>query len=157
MGLGIAAVYDPALGGQATVFTRFQEMLALLIFLAVDGHHVLLAAIAGSLQRVPPGVAFSAQPVAAGMTTLGSKVVRAGLELSAPLVAVLFVVNAALGLLARVSPQMNVFALVTPVAMGAALVASVAVLPSTLTAIARLYAEVPHDIVVLLGGAGGVR
>ena len=157
MGLGVGAVYDPALGGQATVFTRFQEMLALLLFLAVDGHHVMLAAVAGSFQRVHPGAAFAAQPLAAGITTLGSKVVRAGLELSAPLVGVLFVVNAVMGLLARVSPQMNVFMLVTPVAMGAALVAMVAVLPSTLTAIARLYAEVPHDIVVLLGGAGGVR
>ncbi len=157
MGLGIAAVFDPALGSQAGVFTRVQEMLALLLFLAVDGHHMLLAAVAGSLQRVPPGVAFSAQPVAAGLTMLGSKVVRAGLELSAPLVGVLFVVNAVMGLLARVSPQMNVFMLVTPVAMGAALVAAVGVLPTTLTAIARLYADVPGDIVALLGGTGGVR
>ncbi len=52
---------------------------------------------------------------------------------------------------------MNVFMLVTPVAMGAALVAAVGVLPTTLTAIARLYADVPGDIVALLGGTGGVR
>jgi flagellar biosynthetic protein FliR len=157
MGLGIGAVYDPALGGQATVFTRFQEMLALLLFLAVDGHHILLAAVAGSFQRVQPGVALAAQPLAAGMAVLGSKVVRAGLELSAPLVGVLFVVNAVMGLLARVSPQMNIFALVTPVAMGAALVAAVAVLPSTLVSIARLYSDVPADIVAVLGGARGIR
>jgi flagellar biosynthetic protein FliR len=155
MGLGMGAVYDPALGGQATVFTKFQEMLALLLFLAVDGHHMLLAAVGGSFQRVSPGVALAAQPLAAGMAALGAKVVRAGLELSAPLVGVLFVVNAVLGLLARVSPQMHVFSLVTPVAMGAALVAAVAVLPSTLMSIARLYAEVPSDIALLLGGAGG--
>ena len=155
MGLSIGAVYDPSMGGQATVYTRFQEMLALLLFLAVDGHHVLLAAVAGSFQRIQPGMAIAAGPVAAGMTALGAKVVRAGLELSAPLVGVLFVVNAVMGLLARVSPQMNVFALVTPVAMGAAMLAAVAVLPSTLTAIARLYAEVPQDIVTLLGGTGG--
>jgi flagellar biosynthetic protein FliR len=155
MGLGIGAVYDPAMGGQATVFTRFQEMLAFLLFLAVDGHHVLLAAVAGSFQRVPPGLTFAAQPVAAGMTALGGKVIRAGLELAAPLVGVLFVVNAVMGLLARVSPQMNVFSLVQPVAMGAALVAAVAVLPSTLASIARLYADIPADITALLGGAGG--
>lgn len=155
MGLGIGAVYDPMLGGQVTVFTRFQEMLALLLFLAVDGHHALLAAVAGSFQRVQPGMMVNAGPFAAGMATLGAKVVRAGLELSAPLVGVLFVVNAVMGLLARVSPQMNVFALVQPVAMGAALVAAVAVLPSTLTSIARLYSGVPADIVALFGGAGG--
>jgi flagellar biosynthetic protein FliR len=157
MGLGMGAVYDPALGGQATVFTRFYETLAFLVFLAVDGHHALLAAVAASFQRVQPGMAFGAQPLAAGMATLGTKVVRAGLELSAPLVGILFVVNAVMGLLARVSPQMNVFALVMPVAMGAALVAAVAVLPSTLTAIARLYADVPVDIAVLLGAGHGGR
>ena len=91
------------------------------------------------------------------MATLSTKVLRAGLELAAPLVAVLFVVNAVMGLMARVSPQMNVFALVTPVAMGAALVTVVAVLPMTLTTIARLYAGVPGDIVALLAGAHGLR
>jgi flagellar biosynthetic protein FliR len=157
MGLTIGAVYDPAMGGQATVVTRFQEMLALLLFLAVDGHHAVLAAVAASFQRLPPGGALAAQPIAAGLAALGTKVVRAGLELSAPLVAVLFVVNAVMGLLARVSPQMNIFALVTPVAMGAALVAAIAVLPSTLTSLARLYAGVPTDIALLLGGAHGLR
>jgi flagellar biosynthetic protein FliR len=156
-GVAIGAVYDPMFGGHATVFTRVYETLALLLFLAVDGHHVLLAAVAGSFQRVPPGTAFSAPPLAAGMATLGAKVVRAGLELAAPLVGILFMVNVVMGLLARVSPQMNVFALVTPVAMGAALVAAVAVLPSTLTAIARLYAGVPADIAVLLGAGHGGR
>lgn len=155
MGLGIGAVYDPTLGGQATVFTRFQEMLALLLFLALDGHHALLAAVAASFQRVQPGTTLAAQPLAAGMAALGAKVVRAGLELSAPLVGVLFVVNAVMGLLARVSPQMNVFSLVQPVAMGAALVAAVAVLPSTLTSIAGLYAGVPADIAALFGASGG--
>ena len=157
MGLGIGAVYDPALGSQATVLTRFYDTLALLLFLAVDGHHALVAAVAGSFQRIHPGMTFAAQPVAAGMAALGGKVVRAGLELAAPLVGILFVVNAVMGLLARVSPQMNVFALVTPVAIGAALVAAVAVLPSTLTGIARLYAAVPADIAVVFGGAGGGR
>jgi len=157
MGLGVGAVYDPALGGTATVFTRFQEMLALLLFLAVDGHHAVLAAVAVSFQRVHPGVALAAQPLAAGMMALGGKVVRTGLELSAPLVGVLFVVNAVMGLMARISPQLQVFSLVMPVAMGAAMLTAVAVLPSTLMSIARLYADVPSDIAVLIGGVRGFR
>ena len=62
-----------------------------------------------------------------------------------------------MALLSRVSPQMNVFSLVMPLATGAALVASIAVLPSTLVSIARLFAEVPADVAVVLGGARGVR
>ncbi len=170
MALGMGAVYDPTLGATVGVYTRFQDMLALLLFLAVDGHHALVAAVAGSFQRVQPGVALAAGPLAAGMAALGGKVLRAGLELSAPLVGVLFVVNVVMALLSRVSPQMNVFSLVLPLAMGAALVTSVAVLPSTLGSIARLYADVPADIAAvfhgasqladpnpLLGGARGLR
>ena len=157
MGLGIGAVYDPALGHQVSVFTRFYETLALLLFLAVDGHHTLVAAVAGSFQRVPPGIALAPQSLAAGVAALGGKVVRVGLELSAPLVAVLFVVNVVMALLSRVSPQMNVFALALPLALGAALVASVAVLPATLGSVARLYAGVPGDIATLLGGSRGLR
>jgi len=155
MALGMGAAYDPALGGQATVFTRLQETLALLLFLAVDGHHMVLAVVAGSFERIGPGGALAVQPLAGGLVTLGGKVLRAGVELAAPLVGILFVVNAVMGLLARVSPQMNVFSLVTPVAMSAALVAAVAVMPSTLTSIARLYAAVPADLAVILGAPRG--
>jgi flagellar biosynthesis protein FliR len=154
-GLSVGAVFDPALGHQVTVFTRFHEMLALLLFLAVDGHHVLVATVAGSFERIPPGVSLNPASLAAGLAALGSKVVRAGLELSAPLVAVLFLVNVAMALLSRVSPQMNVFALTMPIAMGAALVTTVAVMPATLGGIARLYAAVPGDVAVVLGGARG--
>ena len=141
--------------------------------MAVDGEeeeerqHLLEARVHGGLaaeRRIVDGAdaeahleadELAAQPLAAGMAALGAKVVRAGLELSAPLVGVLFVVNAVMGLLARVSPQMNIFSLVQPVAMGAALVAAVAVLPSTLTSIAGLYAGVPRDIAALFGASGG--
>jgi flagellar biosynthetic protein FliR len=158
MGLGIGAVYDPALGGQATVYTRFLEMLALLLFLTLNGHHALVQAVAGSFHRVQPGAVLAPQPLAAGMVGLGAKVFRAGLELSAPLVGVLFLVNVVMAFLSRVSPQMNVFGLVMPMAVGAALVASVAVLPSTLASIARLFADVPGDAAaLLLGGARGLR
>lgn len=158
MGLSFGAIFDPSMGGQATVYTRLQEMLALLLFLAVNGHHVLVQAVAGSFQRVEPGAAFAPEPLAAGMVGLGSKVFRAGLELSAPLVAVLFLVNVTMGLLSRVSPQLQVFALVMPLALGTALVASVAAMPSMLTAVARLFSDVPGDIgAVLLGGSRGLR
>ncbi len=155
--MSVGAVYDPASGGTATVFARFYEMLALLLFLALDGHHALVAAVAGSFQRLGPGVAFSPEPLAAGLMSLTAKVVRGGLELSAPLVGLLFAVNVVLGLLARVSPSLNIFGLAMPLGLGAALVASVAVLPSMLTSVARLFGGVPADIAVLFGGARGLR
>jgi flagellar biosynthetic protein FliR len=157
MGLGMGSVFDPALGQTATVFTRLQEMLALLLFLAIDGHHALVLAVAGSFQRLAPGLAFTPEPLAAGLVSLGGHVFRAGLELSAPLVGVLFLVNVVMALLSRVSPSMNVFALAMPTAIAVALVAFVALLPGTLSSIGRLFAGVPADVTALLLGGGRVR
>jgi flagellar biosynthetic protein FliR len=157
MGLGMGAVFDPSLGGTATVFTRMQEMLALLLFLAVDGHHALVLAVAGSFQRLTPGLAFTPEPLAAGLVSMGGSVFRSGLELSAPLVGVLFLLNVVLALLARVSPSMNVFALSMPAAIAAGLIAFVAILPGTMGSIARLFAGVPAGVTTLFLGGGGGR
>ena len=157
MGFGMGSVFDPAFGGNATVFTRLQEMLALLLFLAVNGHHALVLAVAGSFQRLTPGLAYTPVPVAGGLVSLGGDVFRSGLELSAPLVGVLFIVNVVMALLSRVSPSMNVFALSLPVAIAAALVAFVALLPGTMASTGRLFAGVPADVTTLLLGGGRVR
>jgi flagellar biosynthetic protein FliR len=157
MGLGMGAVFDPSLGGTATVFTRLQEMLALLLFLAVDGHHALVLAVAGSFHRLTPGLAFTPEPLAAGLVSLGGDVFRSGLELSAPLVGALFLLNVVMALLARVSPSMNVFALAMPAAIAAGLIAFVAVMPGTMGSIGRLFAGIPADVTTLLVGGGRVR
>jgi flagellar biosynthetic protein FliR len=157
MGLGMGSVFDPSLGQNSTVFTRLQEMLALLLFLAVDGHHALVLAVAGSFQRLAPGLAYTPEPLATGLVSLGGNVFRAGFELSAPLVGVLFLVNVVMALLSRVSPSMNVFALVMPTAIAVSLVAFVALLPGTMAAIGRLFAAVPADVTALLVGGGRGR
>lgn len=157
MGLGMGAVFDPSLGGSATVFTRLHEMLALLLFLAVDGHHALVLAVAGSFQRLTPGLAFTPAPLAAGLVSLGGDVFRSGLELSAPLVGILFLLNVVMALLARVSPSMNVFSLTMPAAVAAGLIAFVAILPGSMGAIGRLFTGIPADITMLIVGGGRVR
>lgn len=154
MGLGVAAAWDPALGQQSTALTRLWEMLALVFFLSVNGHHGLLLTVAASFQRLPAGQAPAVAGAAGGLVALGGKLLRSALEMAAPLVAVLFVVNVVLALLARVAPQMNVFIVGLPLALAVGLFGLVETLPHLLSVLGRLVGELGGDVRLVLGGAG---
>jgi flagellar biosynthesis protein FliR len=153
MGLGLGAVFDPVMGQPATALTRFQETVALLVFLSVWGHHAVIQVAAASFHRIPPGVFPALAPIGAGALTLGGKLLRSGLELAAPLIGLLFVVNVVMALLARVAPQMNVFAVGVPLAVGVGIVGLVETAPYFFGIVARLASEVGRDVTTLLVGA----
>lgn len=151
MGFGVTAVLDPSTGGQATVLARFQHVLALLLFLTLDGHHLVLQATAASFRRLRPGAVVHAAEMAAGLVGLGGAFLRAGLELAAPLVGLLLVVNVALALLARVAPQTNVFLLGLPLTIALGIVAVVETLPYFSQAVATLIQRMAVDLDGVLG------
>jgi len=153
MGLGLGAVYDPAMGQNAAVVTRLFDVLGMMLFLAVDGHHVMVSAVAASFHRLQPGAVFGGAAVAGGVVALGSKVIRSALEVAAPLVGVLFVVNVVLALLARVAPHLNVFAVGIPLAVGVGLVGLVETMPHALAVTGRLLGEIGGDVHRLITGA----
>lgn len=154
MGLGVAATYDPSLGQQSTPLARLEEYLALLLLLATNGHHVLIQAVAASFRRLEPGALALATVHPGVLAGLGGKVFRASLELAAPVIGVLFVVNFALGLLTRVAPQMNVFSVGLPVAVAAGFVALLETVPYGIAVVTRLLGELGTDLSTVLAGAG---
>jgi flagellar biosynthetic protein FliR len=154
MGFGFTALFDPAAAAQKTAVDRFLGLIAILLFLALNGHHVLIQAVAASLQRIPPGtVTLRAGPLAGGIGLLGARLFRSGLELAAPLLALLLVLNIGLALLNRVAPQTNVFAVGLPLTVGLGLVGLAETLPHVGAAVARMTAVLMTDFDLLLGGA----
>jgi flagellar biosynthetic protein FliR len=153
-GLSLAGAYDPAQGQQSTALGQFMDVTVTLLFMAVNGHHVVLRAIAASFAWVAPGQALAAPVVAGGLAALGGKLLRSGLELAAPVLAILFAVNVLLALLARVAPQMNVFSVGAPLMVAAALLGVAEGLPWMVTTASRLIGEIPGDIRSVLTGAG---
>jgi flagellar biosynthetic protein FliR len=79
---------------------------------------------------------------------------RSGLELAAPALGLLLVVNVVLALLARVAPQMNVFSVGAPLMVAAALFGLAEGLPWAVSTATRLIGEIPDDIRGVLAGAG---
>ena len=129
MGLGFASFFDPSTAGQTLVLARFFNMLASLVFLAVNAHLLLIGVLVESFQSLP----ISTQPLsAAGFFTLasfGSTVFSVGLQLALPIIAILLMTNLALGILTRSAPQLNIFAIGFPITLGVGLLVLNVTLP----------------------------
>ncbi len=150
MGLGIAAIYDPAFGQQVTGVTRFYDVAALAMILVTNTHHLLIRAAAASFRPIQPGTVAMHGAVGAAVVALGGKLLRSGLELAAPLAGILFVVNVAMALLARVAPQMNVFTVGMPIAIAVGLFGLVETLPHVFAVFTRLLDELATDLTAVL-------
>lgn len=114
MGFSMVNVLDPLLGQQVPILGQFQYAISVIVFLSINGHHLILKALADSFSLIPLG-GWSYWP---GLTEIISKAFvlafSLGLQIALPVVAVLLIVDIALGLIARTVPQMNVFILGFP-------------------------------------------
>jgi flagellar biosynthetic protein FliR len=117
MGLSFAAFFDPSSGGQTMVVGRFLNMLAMLLFLAVDGHLLMLGALGDSFHTLPISDAPFASAGWMALVLEGGHVFTTGLMLALPLVTALLTLNLAMGILNRASPQFSIFAVGFPLTL----------------------------------------
>jgi len=112
IGFAIANVIDPQTGAQSPLLGQYLHSLALLLLLALDGHHLLLDGMFYSYRWLPldgwPHVA-DGQVIEYAVRTFAAMFAVA-VQMAAPLVGSLFLVDVALGVIARAVPQMNIFA-----------------------------------------------
>jgi len=117
MGLGFATFFDPLSSSQTPVIAEFFGLIALLLFLSMNGHLLYFATLAQSFSAIP----VSAMPLGAAswlnLAELGSKIFSAGLLLALPIVVALMITNVALAVLTRAAPQLNIFALGFPLTL----------------------------------------
>ncbi len=118
MGFAAANVFDPQNQRQISLISQFQNIFAILIFLAVDGHHVFFQVAAESYKLLPPGAFNISGEAIPYLLKLSSRIFFLGIQFSAPILAVLLLSGLILGILARVFPQLNVFLLSFPLNIG---------------------------------------
>jgi flagellar biosynthesis protein FliR len=122
MGFGFAQVADPQTGARSPVLGLLCQLVALLIFLGSNGHHVVLRLFADSFQTLPIG-AFSVDPSLYGkVLSLSANLFILSIKLAAPVVAVLLLIQLGLGLMAKFAPQMNILATSFPITIIAGLI-----------------------------------
>ncbi|ACC72114.1 flagellar biosynthetic protein FliR [Paraburkholderia phymatum] len=139
MGLGFATFFDPHAAGSTDVMSRYVYMIAILTFLALDGHLQVLSALVQTFQALP----VSANVLGANgwrvLVGWGSTVVSAGLLLSLPIVTALLITNLALGILNRAAPQVGVFQVGLPVTVITGLLLIQLMLPNMMPFFARVF------------------
>lgn len=118
MGLGFATFFDPQSQGRSSAIAQFLSLIATMAFLAINGHLVLISALAESFISLP----ISAAPLAASgfeqLALFGGKIFASGVQISLPIVTALLITNIALGILTRAAPQLNLFGIGFPITLG---------------------------------------
>lgn len=117
MGLGFATFYDPLDGAQTPVIAEVIGIIALLLFMALNGHLLYISTLAQSFHAIPIGPTALSPNSWLNIAELGGKIFSAGLLLSLPIVVALMITNIALAVLTRAAPQLNIFALGFPLTL----------------------------------------
>ena len=123
IGFGLSQVFDPASNTALPVLSSAFSRAATVVFLLVNGHHALLRALAFSLERLPPGGAWSIDAAMLPILKQVGGLFGLSLSLAAPVVFCLLMTELALGVLARNLPQMNMLTMGIPVKIVVGLIA----------------------------------
>jgi flagellar biosynthesis protein FliR len=122
MGLSIANVIDPMTSEQESIITELQYLISLLIFLAVDAHHIFFSAIIQSYSILNPLTFHFSGQLMQLIFDFSKDMFVIALKLSAPLMAVLLFTNVGLGMVARTVPQINIFIVGMPLQIAIGLI-----------------------------------
>ena len=108
MGLGFATLVDPQHGAQVPVLGQMFMIFGTLTYLAINGHLMLLGALADSFHALPIGGALN-KSFFLSVVLWGARVFDTGLLIALPAVIALVIVNLALGVVTRAAPALNLF------------------------------------------------
>lgn len=114
IGFGMVNVLDPQHNVQLPVTGNFYYIVAILIFLISNGHHLLIRGLVDSYKLIPIGHFAFSNDLVNQMISIFSQVFIIGFKIASPILATIFLANALLGILARTMPQMNVFVVGMP-------------------------------------------
>lgn len=129
MGLNFAGFFDPATNSQTSPIGRFFGNMSMLLFVVINGHLLLIQAVAASFDAFPLG----AYPLDAIRTMrlheLGALVFRYGLWIALPMIGMLMFLNIVMGIISRIAPQMSIFSIGFPMMLSVGLIGITATLP----------------------------
>ncbi|WP_213979670.1 flagellar biosynthetic protein FliR [Sphingomonas sp. dw_22] len=129
MGLGFANAVDPNSGHATPALGQFLSLLLTLLFLAVDGHLVLVDLVVRSYEVMPPGAWIAPQRLL-NIAMFGGYAFLAGLLLALPVGFLLLCLNVVVGMLSRAAPALNLFAIGIPASLAMGIVAILLALPA---------------------------
>lgn len=140
-GFAIGSVYDPITRAGAPLFSTMLNLVGVCVFFAMDAHHALLRGLVFSLEQVAPGAGLLQLPAEAVIRQFGM-MFSLGVALIVPVMLCLLLVEVGLALISRVLPQMNVFFVMVPVKIFAALAILALTVGSLAPAMTKVYGSI---------------
>ncbi|MFW6108481.1 MAG: flagellar biosynthetic protein FliR [bacterium] len=153
MGFAMSKVADPTVDAEMAVVARLATVLGLLLFLGIDGHHWLLMALVRSFAKVPVG-GMGLSEVTMGRLVDGfAATFESGVVLAAPVLCVTILVTVAIGVVARLVPQIHALMLAFPLKIGVGLLMLGLALPFIAHAAEKHFVAMGRSLVPLLSGS----
>ncbi len=129
MGLSFASFFDPTMGGQTSAVAQFFGQMATFMFIVMNGHLLVMMTIITSFTAFPVDQNFLEALKQIKILNLGAELFSSGLWMALPMIGMLMFANLALGIVSRVAPQMNIYAIGFPITLTVGLVGMAVTLP----------------------------
>lgn len=158
MGFAVANIIDPQTGAQSPLIGQFFNMIALLVLISIDGHYLILDGIYYSYQFMPIDQVFpnfGNDDFAEFIIKTFAAVFSISFQMAAPVVATIFLVDLALGIIARTVPQLNIFVVGFPVKIAVSFIVlfiMMAVMVEVMQKLIQIMIYSMHNLMVILGG-----
>ena len=150
IGFGVVNIIDPMSAEQISVIGTFMNLIAIVTFLAINGHHVMLNALVKSFEMLPLGGIYLSAGVGSGVIDMTAQVFIMAMQMAAPVISALFLTSLALGIIARTVPQMNVFIVGFPLKIGVGVGMMLLSLPLFQVALVRFFGNIGPNLSMLL-------
>ena len=150
MGFGVVNVIDPQTQAQVSITAQFQNILAVLIFLASDAHHFIIGAVVQSFDLINLAQVDFSNVTPELILRYFSSMFVVAIKIAAPIMAILFFLSVGLGLVARTVPQMNVFIVGFPLQIGVGLLMVALAMPFFSLVLQNQISELPARLAGLM-------
>jgi flagellar biosynthetic protein FliR len=148
----LASALDPITGARSSVIEGLHLNLATILFLIVDGHHLLLRALAASYGAFPLGGPDPLASLTPALFAETSSLFEHGVRLAAPVTGLLLLVNGIVGFLNRVMPQLSIFNIGFPMVVFTAITAMAFSIPELASAFLRSFGTLESTLATLVEG-----
>jgi len=110
MGFGFSQTADPQTGSRFSVLSVWTQLIAIIVFLSIDGHHMVLKILVDSFKTIPIGSFALDSGLFARIILLSGMLFIMAMKMAAPVLAVLILTQVGLGLMSKFAPQINILA-----------------------------------------------
>lgn len=150
MGFGVVNVMDPLNSGQVSIIAQVNYLIAAMIFLTIDAHHLFIYAMAESFAIIPPLNFHVSRALTDQVVRMAAGMFITAIKIGAPVMVALLLTSAALGIVARTVPQMNIFIVAFPLKIAIGFLFIILTLPHLSSFLQEIFGDVGRNILMIL-------